>query len=133
MVRITWVSPAEHLNRWGWDGAREERSKSADSNAKYTYAQDTVLLCYFGGRLFESFLVTRAKLFVFKWREERSFSGGSVVKNPPGNPGDLGLIPESGRFPGGGNGNPLQYSCLENSIDSGTWWATVHGVEKTWA
>ena len=80
VVRITWVSPAEHLNRWGWDGAREERSKSADSNAKYTYAQDTALLCYFGGRLFESFLVTRAKLFVFKWREERSFPGGSVVK-----------------------------------------------------
>ena len=44
--------------------------------------------------------------------------------------GDPGLIPGSGRFPGGGNGNPLQYSCLENSKDRGSWWATVHGVAK---
>ena len=46
------------------------------------------------------------------------------------NTGDLGLIPKSGRSPGGGNGNPLQYSSLENSLDSGAWWATVHGVTK---
>ena len=44
--------------------------------------------------------------------------------------GDAGLIPESGRSPGGGNGNPLQYSCLENPMDRGAWWATVHGVGK---
>ena len=53
-----------------------------------------------------------------------------MVKNPPANSGDLGLIPESGRSPGGGNGNLLQYSCLENPTDSGAWWATVHGVAK---
>ena len=41
-------------------------------------------------------------------------------------------IPRSGRSPGGGNGNPLQYSCLENSMDRGAWWATVHGVTKSW-
>ena len=48
--------------------------------------------------------------------------------------GDLGSIPGSGRSPGEGNGNPLQYSCLENSMDGGAWWATVHGVTKsrTW-
>ena len=47
---------------------------------------------------------------------------------------DAGLIPGSGRSPGGGNGNPLQHSCLENSMDRGTWWTTVHGVAKsqTW-
>ena len=45
-------------------------------------------------------------------------------------PGDAGSIPESGRFPGEGNGNQLQYSCLENPIDRGTWWTTVHGVAK---
>ena len=49
------------------------------------------------------------------------FPGGSVVKNPPANAGDAGLIPESGRSPGRGNGNPLQYSCLENPMDRGTW------------
>ena len=47
------------------------------------------------------------------------------------NAGDLGSIPASGRSPGRGNGNPLQYSCLENSIDRGAWWATVHGVTKS--
>ena len=69
------------------------------------------------------------------WR--RIFSGGTVVKNLPANSGDLrevGLIPGSERFPGVGNGNPLQYSCLENFMDRGAWWATVHGVTKsqTW-
>ena len=57
-----------------------------------------------------------------------------MVKNLPANAGDLrdlGLIPGSGRFPGGGNGNPLQYSCLENSMDRGAWWATVHGVTES--
>ena len=44
--------------------------------------------------------------------------------------GDMGLIPESGRSPGEGNGNPLQCSCLENPMDKGAWWATVHGVGK---
>ena len=46
--------------------------------------------------------------------------------------GDLGLIPGSGRSPGEGKGTPLQYSCLENSMDGGGWWATVHGVAKSW-
>ena len=55
-----------------------------------------------------------------------------VVKNPPANAGGDGLIPGSGRSPGGGNGNPLQYSCLENPVDRGAWWATVHGVAETW-
>jgi len=48
------------------------------------------------------------------------------------NAGDLGSIPGSGRFPGEGNGYPPQYSCLENSMDGGTWWTTVHGVTKAW-
>ena len=47
------------------------------------------------------------------------------------NVGDLGSIPESGRSPGEGNVNPLQYSCLENPMDGGAWWATVHGVAKS--
>ena len=57
----------------------------------------------------------------------------SLVKNPPANSRDavdMGSIPESGRSPGGGNGNPLQYSCLENPMDRGAWQATVHGVTK---
>ena len=58
-----------------------------------------------------------------------------MVKNPPANAGDIrdvGLIPGLGRYSGGGHGNPLQCSCLENPIDRGAWWATVHGVTKSW-
>ena len=59
------------------------------------------------------------------------FPGSSVVKNPPANAGDMGLIPGLGRSSGEGNGNPLQYSCLGNPVDRGTWQATVHGVAKS--
>ena len=64
-----------------------------------------------------------------------SFPGGSVVKNLPankGNAGDVSSIPESGRCPGGGNGNLLQYFCLENSMDTEACWATIHGVVNSW-
>ena len=65
----------------------------------------------------------------------QGFPGGSVVKNSPANAedsGDAGSIPGSGRSPGEGNDNLLQYSCLENSMERGAWWATVHGVQKSW-
>ena len=58
------------------------------------------------------------------------FPGGSDSKESACNAGDLGLIPESGRSPGEGNGNPLHNSCLENPMDGGAWQATVHGVAK---
>ena len=54
-----------------------------------------------------------------------------MVKNPPANAGDAVSIPGLGRFPGGGHGNPLQYSCLENLMDRGAWWATDHGVTES--
>ena len=62
------------------------------------------------------------------------FPGGSVVKNPSANAGDtedVGLIPGQGRSPGGGNGYPVQYSCLENPMDRGAWRSTVHGVTRS--
>ena len=58
-----------------------------------------------------------------------------VVKNLPANAGDIrdaGSIPGLGRSPGGGNGNTLQYSCLDNLMNRGAWWATVHRVAKSW-
>ena len=61
------------------------------------------------------------------------FPGGSDSKVSAYNLGDLGSIPGSGRSPGEGNGNPLKYPCLENSMDGGAWQATVHGVAKTWS
>ena len=74
-----------------------------------------------------------------RWRKKVHLSGcrgylgfphGSVVRNLPGDTTDMGLITESGRSPGVGNGNPLQYSCLENSMNRGARQATVHGVVK---
>ena len=73
------------------------------------------------------------KFWHFPW----GFPGGLAVKNPPAmwkticSAGDTGSVPELGKTPGEGNGNPLQYSCLENSMDKGAWQATVHGVAKS--
>ena len=64
-----------------------------------------------------------------EWRMD--FPGGSDGKASACNVGDLGSIPGSERSPGGGNGNPLQYSCLENPMDREAWWATAHGVRKS--
>ena len=64
------------------------------------------------------------------------FPGGTLVKHLPvnsGDAGDMSSILGLGRSPGKRNGNPLQYSCLENPMDGGTWQATVHGIAKSWA
>ena len=73
----------------------------------------------------------------FSWpphSTSQGFPGGAVVKNLPANAGDIrhaSSMPEWERSPGVGNGTPLQYSCLENPMDRGAWWATVHGVTKS--
>ena len=61
---------------------------------------------------------------------EATKSAATAAKNLPANAGDIGLIPGMRTSPGEENGNPLQYSCLENSLDRGAWWAVVHGVAK---
>ena len=73
----------------------------------------------------------RLALLVIPIQGRRGFPGASTVKNLSANAGDTSLIPESGRFPGGEHGNPLQHSSLENPMDRGAWWATVHRVEKS--
>ena len=80
--------------------------------------------------------LTSHTLYKMSYKEilYRGFPGGAVVKNPPANTGgtrDTGLIPGSKRSPGEGNDNPFQYSCLENPVDGGAWWAAVHGVTKS--
>ena len=62
----------------------------------------------------------------------QGFPGGSVVRNPPDNAGDVASISESARFPGGGDCNPLLYSCLGNPVDRGAWRAAVHVVTRGW-
>ena len=68
---------------------------------------------------------------MYKLKYTYTYPGGSVVKNLPASAEDSSLIPGSGRSPGGGNGNPFQYSCLENSMDKGAWKGTVRGVAKS--
>ena len=97
--------------------------------------------------IYENMDVYCANVLWFSWRtlkrEERNFTAvllfhegilgfpcGSVVKNPPASAGDRGSIPGSGKPPGERNGNPLQYSCLGNPMDTGPWQTTVHGVAK---
>ena len=77
-------------------------------------------------------LLSILKLFLKFTLHCTDFSGGKNGKQSARNAGDPSLIPESGRFPGEGNGNTLQNSCLENSMDRGAWWATVHGVARRW-
>ena len=62
----------------------------------------------------------------------RGFPGGLAGKESTFNAGDMGSVPRLGRSPGGGHGNPLQYSCQKNPVDRGGWWGTVHGVTKSW-
>ena len=63
------------------------------------------------------------------YRSYLGFPGGAVVKNPPANAEDTGLIPGLGRSPGEGNGNLLQYACLENPMERGAWWAPIIGLQ----
>ena len=69
---------------------------------------------------------------LFRTRPYKGFPGGSDGKKSACSVGDLGSIPGLGRSLGGGHGNPLQYSCLENPLDRGAWWATVHRLTKSW-
>ena len=73
------------------------------------------------------------RLILYQWATWEASQVVLVIKNPSANAGDTkhpASIPGSGRSPGAGHGNPLQYSCLENSMDRGAWWATVHWVAK---
>ena len=73
-----------------------------------------------------------SKIFAIRYNHIMGFPDGSEVKASACNAGDPGSISGSrGRSPGERNGNPLQYSCLENPMDGGAWWATVHGVAKS--
>ena len=79
-------------------------------------------------------LLQITKFHLFLWRSNISIGvpWGLCGKESACSAGGAGSIPGSGRFPGGKHGNPRQYSCLENSMDRGSWWATVHGVAKSW-
>ena len=79
------------------------------------------------GSPISTFLITSAEFLLLCHETYLDFAGGRAVKDPPASAGDAGSIPGSGSSPGKGNGNPLQCSCLENSMDRGAW----HGVAKS--
>ena len=82
-----------------------------------------------------STLSHRRNIFIMSYRKQWAAQVALVIKKPPASAGDVrdvSLIPGSGRSPGGGNGNPLQYSCLENPMDRGAWWATAYRVAESW-
>ena len=83
-----------------------------------------------GGRPLKRTSLCSVFLRAVLWIGQFSFPGGSVVKNPPANAGDVGLISGSGRSPRVGNGYPLQYSCLGNSLDRGAWCVPAHGSQR---
>ena len=84
------------------------------------------------GHHFDLFVSLQRPLQILISCSVAGFPGGSEVKVSAWNAGDPGLIPGLGRSPGEGNDNPLQYSCLENPMEGGAWWATVHGVTRSW-
>ena len=113
----------------GKDWGQEEKGSTEDGITNtMTWVEFTRVLLWF--------IVRKIYACIYIWGGG-VFPGGSVIKKPPAKAGDTGdgrdvcLIPGLGRSPGGGNGNPLKYSYLENSVDRGAWWATVHGVAKS--
>ena len=80
--------------------------------------------------LYNQHLFLVSKHSILLQENPTGFPGDSAVENPPVNAGDVGSIPGLGRSPAEGNGNPLQYSCLGNSMDRGACWASINGVTK---
>ena len=79
-----------------------------------------------------SFMTTHYNTKALPEAKDVGFPDGASQMASAGDSKDLGSIPGLGRSPGGGHGNPLQYSCLENPVDRGSWWATVHRATKSW-
>ena len=88
-------------------------------------------LCVLGKQSRRKCILSTIYIYINSTANLWGFLGGSVVKNLPASAGDAGLIPGLGRSPGGGNGNPFQYSGLGNPMDKGTWQTTVHGVAES--
>ena len=142
------------LEKWQWTGQSVWSLHSADENGSLfgSLAWAGALICRVmsGQSLYQwcltilnvrnlrpifplvSTLAAFLEAFYEPWGWVGCFPGGSEVKASACNAGDLGSAPGLGRSPGEGNGNPLQYSCLENPMDGRVWWATVHRVAKSW-
>ena len=140
---ITWETTAP---LWSYSQHRTivDFIKCWESPCRRLYVFDfSTFKCTSHWALLNVLLITIEQFFLYLIRKLRQcrvlhnmkhvgvFPGGSDGKTSARNAGGPGLIPGSGRSPGEGNGNPPQHSCLENSMDGGAWWATVHGVAKS--
>ena len=128
------LGPARLLSPWDFPGKNtgvgyhsllQEIFSTQGSNLPFFTTELLGLLLWFSCCYWSSFIITH-------FRGTQGFPGGSYGKDSAYSAGDQGLIPGLGRSPGGGNGNPLHYSCLANPMDRGVWWATVCGVVKSW-
>ena len=102
--------------------------KIVKNNSSYPWAKDDG---HFSTKI-DTSSSKLSSIFIYEVnKEDKGFPGGSDGKESACNAGDLGSVPGLGRSPGGGHGNPLQYSCLENPMDGGVRWATIHGVAES--
>ena len=135
IYNINWIV-GEGDNR-GWDGWMASLTRWTwvwMNSGSWWWTGRPGVLRFMGTQRVRHDWATELNWTELNWMNCYGLPSGSVVKNPPANAGDTGLIPGLGRSPGGGNGNPLQYSCLENTMDRGAWQAIVLVVAKsqTW-
>ena len=118
------ASPALFSHEMSW------RTSSVNANRSISFLLTTAKNPVLSDAVYIQYILQYISVALY-WASQVAL----VVKNPPANAGDIreaGLIPGSGRSPGGGHGNPLQDSCLENPVERGAWQATVHGIAKSW-
>ena len=126
----------KNLDSWNSSGFFVgELSNELHFNLSYNWTMNKILcsFCLWAAqRTYETYLPSKLPVCYKGFNQEWDFLDASAVKESACNAIDKGLIPGLGRCPGGGNSNSLQYSCLENPMDRGSWWATVHGFWKSW-
>ena len=113
-----WETQVQSL---GWEDPLEKEMETHSSTLAWKIHGQRSLVCYSPWGHRESDMTQSSFTFTFTTLKLLGFPGGSVVKNPPASARDSGLIPGSGRSPGEGNSNPLQYSYLKNPMDRGAW------------
>ena len=106
-----------------WTEEPSELQAMGLQRVRHNWATNLPLSFHFDGLI---------RIEVVKTKEQKVPPCSSDRKESAHDVGDLGLIPGLGRSPEEGNGNPLQYSCLENSMDRGAWWSTAHGIAENW-
>ena len=134
---LLWVPTKNFIWHWKWlRGAQRFQICLAGGQGKPRRSYWNVLVSEERGSIQKCSVITKTLEETFTnllcWLKHQGFPGGSDGRESVCSSGELGLIPGSWRSPWEENGKPLQYSYLENPMDRGVWWATIHGVAKNW-